>query len=53
LLEFCRPVNLGSQDMVTINQLVDLVADIAGTQIGKKQICGPLGVRAGATPITG
>jgi hypothetical protein len=31
--------------MVTISQLVDIVADIAGKQIGKKHIPGPLGVR--------
>jgi nucleoside-diphosphate-sugar epimerase len=31
--------------MVTINQLVDLVADIAGKRIGKKHVPGPLGVR--------
>jgi GDP-D-mannose 3',5'-epimerase len=42
---FPGPVNIGSQEMVTINQLVDLVADIAGKKIGKKHICGPLGVR--------
>ena len=42
---FAGPVNIGSQEMVTINQLVDLVADVAGKQIGKKHINGPLGVR--------
>jgi nucleoside-diphosphate-sugar epimerase len=42
---FAGPVNIGSQEMVTINQLVDLVADIAGKRIGKKHIPGPLGVR--------
>jgi nucleoside-diphosphate-sugar epimerase len=42
---FPSPVNIGSQEMVTINQLVDLVADIAGKQIGKRHIPGPLGVR--------
>jgi GDP-D-mannose 3', 5'-epimerase len=42
---FAGPVNIGSQEMVTINQLVDLVADIAGKQIGKRHIPGPLGVR--------
>jgi nucleoside-diphosphate-sugar epimerase len=31
--------------MVTINQLVDMVADIAGKKIEKKHISGPLGVR--------
>src|SRR6202041_2258977 len=42
---FPGPVNIGSEEMVTINQLVDLVADIAGKQIEKRQISGPLGVR--------
>ena len=42
---FPGPVNIGSQEMVTINKLVDLVADIAGKRIGKKHIPGPLGVR--------
>jgi nucleoside-diphosphate-sugar epimerase len=42
---FPGPVNIGSQEMVTINQLVDLVADIAGKRIGKRHIPGPLGVR--------
>jgi GDP-D-mannose 3', 5'-epimerase len=42
---FAGPVNIGSQEMVTINQRVDLVANIAGKQIGKKHIPGPLGVR--------
>jgi GDP-D-mannose 3',5'-epimerase len=31
--------------MVTINRLVDLVADIAGKRIGKHHIPGPQGVR--------
>lgn len=38
------PVNIGSEEMVTINQLVDRAADIAG-RIGKKHIPGPQGVR--------
>jgi nucleoside-diphosphate-sugar epimerase len=42
---FTGPVNIGSEEMVTINQLVDLVAEIAGKQIGKKHIPGPQGVR--------
>jgi nucleoside-diphosphate-sugar epimerase len=42
---FSGPVNVGSEEMVTINQLVDLVADIAGKKIIKKHIPGPLGVR--------
>jgi len=39
------PVNIGSDEMVTINQLVDYVADIAGKSIHKNHISGPLGVR--------
>ena len=42
---FGGPVNIGSAEMVTINQLVDLVADIAGKRIEKKHIPGPQGVR--------
>ena len=42
---FSGPVNIGSEEMVTINQLVDLVADIAGKLIIKKHVSGPLGVR--------
>jgi GDP-D-mannose 3', 5'-epimerase len=43
--DFQGPVNIGSEEMVTINQLVDLVADIAGKKVIKKHIPGPLGVR--------
>ncbi len=39
------PVNIGSEEMVTINQLVDLVADIAGKPVVKKHVPGPTGVR--------
>jgi GDP-D-mannose 3', 5'-epimerase len=42
---FAGPVNVGSEEMVTINQLVDLVAEISGKRIGKKHIPGPQGVR--------
>jgi GDP-D-mannose 3',5'-epimerase len=43
--DFEGPVNVGSEEMVTINQLVDLVAGIAGKTLIKKHIAGPLGVR--------
>lgn len=42
---FEGPVNIGSEEMVTINQLVDLVADISGKTIHKNHIPGPTGVR--------
>ncbi|WP_409190071.1 NAD-dependent epimerase/dehydratase family protein [Bradyrhizobium sp. RDM4] len=43
--DFEGPVNVGSEEMVTINQLVDIVADIAGKKLTKNHIPGPLGVR--------
>jgi GDP-D-mannose 3',5'-epimerase len=43
--DFEGPVNVGSDEMVSINQLVDLVSDIAGKTIHKHHIDGPLGVR--------
>jgi len=43
--DFKGPVNIGSEEMVTINQLVDYVSEIAGKTLIKKHIEGPLGVR--------
>lgn len=43
--DFIGPVNIGSEEMVTINQLVDTAAKVAGKTISKKHIDGPLGVR--------
>jgi nucleoside-diphosphate-sugar epimerase len=40
-----EPVNIGLEEMVTINQLVDIAAKIAGKKITKDHIEGPLGVR--------
>jgi nucleoside-diphosphate-sugar epimerase len=42
---FSGPVNIGSDEMVTINNLVDIVSVIAGKKLVKKHIQGPLGVR--------
>ena len=42
---FEGPVNIGSDEMVTINQLVDIVSDIAGKKLHKNHIAGPTGVR--------
>lgn len=42
---FAGPVNIGSEEMVTINQLVDVVARASGKEIKKKHIKGPIGVR--------
>lgn len=43
--DFVGPVNVGSDEMVTIDQLVDLVSEIAGKNLTKKHIEGPTGVR--------
>ena len=43
--DYSDPLNLGQNRMVTINQLVDLIADIAGIEITKKHVPGPQGVR--------
>lgn len=42
---FSGPVNIGSEEMVTINHLIDIIADIAGKRIEKQHIAGPQGVR--------
>ena len=43
--DFDQPVNIGSDRLISINGLVDLVADIAGKQVAKRHVPGPLGVR--------
>ena len=43
--EFIGPVNIGSEEMVTINQLVETAAKVAGKNVEKNHIDGPLGVR--------
>jgi nucleoside-diphosphate-sugar epimerase len=43
--DYVLPLNIGSDRMVTINQLANIVADIAGIKITAKHIPGPLGVR--------
>ena len=41
-----EPVNLGSAELVTINQLVDIVSDIAGVQLRREHdLSAPQGVR--------
>jgi GDP-D-mannose 3',5'-epimerase len=41
---FQGPVNIGSDEMVTVNQLVDIVQNIANKKLIKKHIQGPVGV---------
>jgi GDP-D-mannose 3',5'-epimerase len=42
---FSGPVNIGSDEMVTIDRLVEMVAGIAGKSLQKRHIDGPTGVR--------
>ena len=42
---FAGPVNIGSEEMVTINQLAEMVMRIAGKKLSIKHIPGPMGVR--------
>ena len=43
--DFQGPVNIGSEEMVTIDQLVDTAAKVSGKTVEKNHIDGPLGVR--------
>ncbi|NBP00911.1 MAG: NAD-dependent epimerase/dehydratase family protein [Proteobacteria bacterium] len=43
--EFEGPVNIGSEEMVKINQLVEIISNIANKNINVKNIQGPVGVR--------
>lgn len=43
--DFTGPVNIGSEEMVKINQLVKMVSKVANKNIEIKNITGPVGVR--------
>ena len=43
--DFLGPVNIGSEEMVTINELVETAARVCGKTVKKNHIDGPLGVR--------
>ncbi|WP_448530318.1 NAD-dependent epimerase/dehydratase family protein [Raineya sp.] len=43
--DFTGPVNIGSEEMISINGLAELVMDIAGKKLTIKNIPGPVGVR--------
>jgi nucleoside-diphosphate-sugar epimerase len=43
--DFHEPLNLGQDRMVSINELADIIAVIAGVTITKKHVDGPQGVR--------
>ena len=43
--DFAGPVNIGSEEMVTINKLAETIMEVAGKTVKIKHIPGPLGVR--------
>ena len=43
--DFIGPVNIGSEEMVSINELVRITAKVAQKSIGRDYVDGPLGVR--------
>jgi nucleoside-diphosphate-sugar epimerase len=42
---FHGPVNIGSEEMVTINQMAGMIMEIAGKKLSIKHVSGPMGVR--------
>lgn len=43
--DFSGPVNIGSEEMIAINDFARMVIDISGKQLSVKNISGPTGVR--------
>ncbi len=43
--DFSEPVNIGSEEMISINDFAKMVVEISGKNISLKNIDGPLGVR--------
>ena len=43
--EYRSPLNLGQDRLITIDELADIVANIAGVEVTKRHIAGPQGVR--------
>jgi nucleoside-diphosphate-sugar epimerase len=43
--DFLGPVNIGSEEMIAINGLAEMIMEIAGKKLRIKHIEGPLGVR--------
>jgi nucleoside-diphosphate-sugar epimerase len=43
--EYHEPLNLGQDRLISVNQLADMIANIAGVKIRKEHVEGPQGVR--------
>jgi len=43
--DFACPLNIGSDEIVTVNELAHLIMEIAGKKLLLRHIAGPVGVR--------
>jgi nucleoside-diphosphate-sugar epimerase len=43
--DFCGPVNIGSEEMISMNDFAKMVIDVSGKKLTIKNIDGPTGVR--------
>ena len=43
--DFTGPVNIGSEEMVTVDRLTDMIIAISGKKLSIKHVPGPQGVR--------
>ncbi len=50
--DYPEPLNLGQDRMVTIDELADMAATVAGVRLAKKYVSGPQGVRGRNADIT-
>jgi nucleoside-diphosphate-sugar epimerase len=50
--EYNEPLNIGSERQVSINELADIVASVAGVEIVKRYVAGPMGVRGRSSDNT-
>lgn len=50
--DFSGPLNIGSEEMVRISQLVDYVIEISGKTLSKRYVPGPMGVRGRSSDNT-
>lgn len=50
--DFSGPLNIGSEEMVKIDQLVDYVIEISGKTLRKRYVEGPMGVRGRSSDNT-
>lgn len=49
---FNEPLNIGSNRLISMNELVDMICKIANKKLGKKYVSGPQGVRGRNADLT-